>query len=203
MEDTTIIRRCLSGRMETYGILVERYSPQILNLAFAMMGDRHEAEDVAQETFVRAFRGLPRFRREARFSSWLYRIALNLCRDRLKARSRRGRSAGEEPLRGLDTGPSEQAPRRLVEGELSQKMQEAILRLPPAYRECFTLRHLQGLEYERVAEIMRITPETARVRTYRAREMLREALAPSVDTFWREKAAREKGLPPRGADEKG
>lgn len=195
MEDTAIIRRCLSGQMEAYGSLVERYGPQIINLAFAMLGDRHEAEDIAQEAFVRAYRGLPRFRRKARFSSWLYQIALNLCRDRLKARVRRGRSAGEDPLTGLDGGPGEQAPRRLAEGELSEKMREAIQRLPPLYRDCFTLRHLHGLDYEKVAEIMKISPETARVRTYRAREMLRESLAPSVDTFWREKAAREKCRP--------
>jgi len=195
VEDTTIIRRCLSGCVEAYEDLVRRYGPQIVSLAFAMMGDRHEAEDVAQEAFVRAYRGLPRFRRKARFSSWLYRIALNLCRDRLKARSRRGRSAGEESLTELDGGPREQAPRRLADRELSERMREAIQGLPPLYRDCFALRHLRGLPYEKVAEILGISPETARVRTYRAREMLREALASSVDTFWREKAAREKRRP--------
>ena len=192
MEDTAVVRKCLGGHHEAYGLLVDRYSARIINLAFAMISDRHEAEDVAQEAFVRAFRGLGRFERRAKFSSWLYQIALNLCKDRLKARSRHARSADEEQLATLGGDPREQAPRVVLEGELSEKMREAIHQLPYLYRESFVLRHLHGMDYEEVAAITHVAADTVRVRAYRAREMLREALSPNVDTFWREKAAREK-----------
>jgi RNA polymerase sigma-70 factor (ECF subfamily) len=185
--------------MEAYGALVDRYSVKIVNLAFAMIGDRHEAEDVAQEAFVRAYRGLEKFERRAKFSSWLYQIALNLCKDRLKAKSRHARPTDDEQLVAVGGDPREQAPRAVIEDELSEKMREAINRLPYLYRESFVLRHLQGLEYEVVASITGVPADTVRVRAYRAREMLREALSPNVDTFWREKAAKEKRKPEQGA----
>jgi RNA polymerase sigma-70 factor (ECF subfamily) len=81
----------------------------------------------------------------------------------------------------------------VLQTELSQKMREAINKLPYLYREAFVLRHLQGLDYRDVAAITNVPADTVRVRAYRAREMMRQSLAPNVDTFWREKAAKEKG----------
>ena len=87
---------------------------------------------------------------------------------------------------------TKQAPAMIVEGELSQKMREKIQELPVLYRESFVLRHLQGLDYADIAKITQVPADTVRVRAYRAREMLRQTLAKNVDTFWREKAAKEK-----------
>ena len=193
VEDSALITKCLEGNAEAYGRLVDKYSARIINLAYAMLGDRHQAEDIAQDAFVRAFKGLPKFERKAKFSSWLYQIALNLCKDHLKAKSRHARPTDEEQLRNMDGNPKEQAPRVIIQDELSGKMREAINKLPVLYREAFVLRHLQGLEYEDVAAITTVPADTVRVRAYRAREMLRGSLAPNVDTFWREKAAKEKG----------
>lgn len=192
-EDTLLVGQCLGGKPEAYGKLVTKYSARIINMAYAMMSDRHEAEDVAQEAFVRAYKGLPRFERKAKFSSWLYQIALNLCKDHLKAKSRHAKSAGEDQLEGVDGNPREEAPTQIVEGELSAKMREKIQDLPVLYRESFVLRHLQGLDYADIAKITEVPADTVRVRAYRAREMLRQSLAKNVDTFWREKAAKEKG----------
>lgn len=192
VDDTALVKSCLDGQTQAYGALVEKYSARIINLAYGMMGDRHEAEDIAQEAFVRAYKALPRFERKAKFSSWLYQIALNLCRDRLKARSRHAKSAEEETLEGLDADPRDEATQAILQVELSDKMREAINDLPVLYRESFVLRHLQGLDYADVAAITQVPADTVRVRAYRAREMLRQSLAKSVDTFWREKAAREK-----------
>lgn len=193
MDDSTIVGKCQGGQAEFYGRLVDKYSARIINLGYAMMGNRHDAEDVAQEAFVRAYKGLGRFERKAKFSSWLYQIALNLCKDHLKAKSRHARTANDEQMANMDGNPQEQAPRVILQNELSGKMTEAINKLPVLYRESFVLRHLQGLDYEDVATITRVPADTVRVRAYRAREMLRESLAPNVDTFWREKAAKEKG----------
>jgi RNA polymerase sigma-70 factor (ECF subfamily) len=193
VDDSTLIGKCLRGDAQSYGQLVDKYSGRILNLGFAMLGSRHDAEDVAQEAFVRAYRSLARFEKRARFSSWLYQIALNLCRDQLKARSRHARSAEEEQLAALDGNPQEQAPRLVLQEELSHKMQDAIQKLPVAYREAFVLRHLQNVDYDEIGEIAGIPADTVRVRVYRAREMLRGHLSPDVDTFWREKASKEKG----------
>ncbi len=197
--DSTLIRKCLDGRVEAYGNLVDRYSSRIVNLAFAMTGDRHEAEDIAQEAFVRAFKGLAKFRKQAKFSSWLYQIALNLCKDRLKSRSRRARSVEESLLASVGDDPCKRAPRVLSRGEISLRMNEAIASLPYLYRVSFALRHLQGLSYAKVSEITGATADTIRVRAYRAREMLRELLSPVVDTYWKELAAKEKGRRRKGA----
>jgi len=190
--DTNLIKQCLDGEIQRYGILVDRYSARIINLAYMMIGDRHDAEDIAQDAFVRAYKGLPRFERKAKFSSWLYQIALNLCKDYLKAKSRHAKSVEDEHLETLDANPREEAQHVILEEELSEKMRETIRTLPYLYRESFVLRHLQGMEYEEVAAITGVPADTVRVRAYRAREMLREKMAPAVDTFWREKAAKEK-----------
>lgn len=190
--DTVLIRRCLTGDVSSYGELVDRYSGRIINLAYLMIGDRHDAEDIAQEAFIRAYRSLGKFQRKAKFSSWLYQIALNLCKDYLKAKSRHARSVADEQLEGVDAGSRDSTPEQILQTELSEKMKEAVNKLPYLYREAFVLRHLQGLEYEEVASITGVPADTVRVRAYRARELLREALSPQVDTFWREKAAKEK-----------
>lgn len=191
--DTNIIKACLEGEVERYGLLVDRYGAKIINLAYMMVGDRHHAEDLAQEAFVRAYRGLPRFEHKAKFSSWLYQITLNLCKDHLKAKSRHARSLEDEHLEMLDGDPKEQVHRVILEAELSEKMRECIKQLPYLYREAFVLRHLQNLEYDEISEITGVPEHTARVRAYRARELVREKISPVVDTYWREKAAKERG----------
>lgn len=190
--DTTLIQKVLEGAVDSYGALVDRYSARIINLAYMMIGNRHDAEDIAQEAFIRAYRGLKKFQQKAKFSSWLYQIALNLCKDYLKSRARGVKSLDDEQLTSLEPGTTEQAARHILESELSEVMRRCIGTLPVPYRETFVLRHLQGLEYDEVASITGVPADTVRVRAYRARELLREALSPQVDTFWREKAAKEK-----------
>lgn len=190
--DTDVVRRCLDGDLDAFGVIVDRYGGRLVNLAYHMIGDRHEAEDVAQDAFLRAYRALRSFRRRARFSSWLYRIALNACKDRLKARSRQGMGVEPDSLEALGRPPDGSVVGDAAQSELSEKMQEAIRRLPYVYREAFVLRHLQGLEYVEVARIAGVSTDAIRVRAYRAREMLRRDLSPLVDTFWRELAGREK-----------
>jgi RNA polymerase sigma-70 factor (ECF subfamily) len=193
-DESTIIRRCLRGDVEAYGRLVDRYSARIINVALMMVGDRHEAEDIAQDAFIRAFKGLPGFKGRARFSSWLHQIALNLCRDHLKKRARAGGTVpmAEETLDGMHDGDPDGKPDTILDAELSETMRHEIAQLPYLYREAFVLRHLQGMDYPEVAAITRATADTVRVRAYRARELLRGRLAPAVDTYWREKGKKER-----------
>ena len=193
-DETVVIRRCLGGDVEAYGTLVDRYSTRIINVALMMVGDRHEAEDIAQDAFIRAYRGLAGFKGKAKFSSWLHQIALNLCRDHLKKRARGGGPVpmAEETLEGSRDGDGEAAPDPMVYAELSETMRREISRLPYLYREAFVLRHLQGMEYAEVSTITKVPADTVRVRAYRAREMLRGRLAAAVDTYWREKSQKEK-----------
>ncbi len=193
VRDTRVIQQCLDGKIDQYGRLVDRYGTRIVNLAYMMVGDRHAAEDLAQESFIRAYKALGHFQQKAKFSSWLYQIALNLCKDHLKRKSRSAKRVDEEFLEGVDAGPRDQAHRHVLQSELSESMRVAIGTLPYLYREAFVLRHLQGMDYEDVAAVTQVPADTVRVRAYRAREMLREKLSPAVDTFWREKAAKEKG----------
>jgi RNA polymerase sigma-70 factor (ECF subfamily) len=168
-----------------------------MNLAYMMIGNRHDAEDIAQEAFIRAYKALGKFQQRSKFSSWLYQIGLNLCKDHLKSNSRHVKHLDDEQLRAMEDGSKSdgQATQHILEVELSNLMREAIGKLPVPYRETFVLRHLQGLEYEDVASITAVPADTVRVRAYRARELLRELLAPEVDTYWREKSAREKSDP--------
>ena len=189
--DTVLVQRCLDGDLETYGLLVDRYSGRLISLAAMMIGNRHDAEDVAQDAFVRAFKALGSFQRRAKFSSWLTQIALNLCKDYLKSKSRHARSVEEEHLSEVGDETRTRAPELIQQSELSEKMRECVAGLPYLYREAFVLRHLHGEEYDEIAELTRTTPDTARVRAHRARELLRELLSPSVSTFWREKAAKD------------
>ena len=192
-DETGIIKRCLQGDVESYGRLVDRYSARIINVALMMVGDRHEAEDIAQDAFIRAFKGLGGFRGKSKFSSWLHQIALNLCRDHLKKRSRTGGglTMEEETLEGSRDGDGEATHDPMIDAELSETMRHEISQLPYLYREAFVLRHIQGMEYVEVAAIARVPADTVRVRAYRAREMLRARLASAVDTYWREKARKE------------
>ena len=190
--DTDLIAKCIAGEVEVYQVLVDRYSARIVNVAYMMIGDRHEAEDVAQDAFVRAYKALPKFQHKAKFSSWLYQIALNLCKDFLKSKARSIKKMDDEKLQALEKRMEGSVSQVLLEAELSEGIREVIYGLPELYREVFVLRHLQGVDYDDVAEITNVPADTVRVRAYRARELLRSSLAPIVDTYWKEMAVREK-----------
>ncbi|MDP6959738.1 MAG: RNA polymerase sigma factor [Planctomycetota bacterium] len=190
--DTDLIAKCIAGEIEVYQVLVDRYSSRIVNVAYMMIGDRHEAEDVAQDAFVRAYKALPKFQHKAKFSSWLYQIALNLCKDFLKSKARSIKKMDDEKLQALEKRMEGSVSQVLLEAELSEGIRDVIYGLPELYREVFVLRHLQGVDYDDVAEITNVPADTVRVRAYRARELLRSSLAPIVDTYWKEMAAREK-----------
>jgi len=162
---------------EAFGELVRRYADRIFNLAYRMTGDRSAAQDLTQETFLRAYQGLAGFKEGSAVAPWLYRIAVNAC---LSYRQRQETTAAEPldetvAVRLFDSGvpPDELAEQR----EVQATVQRAILALPPRYRAVVILYHLEDRPYSEIADILGLPVNTVRTHLHRGREMLREILA--------------------------
>ena len=174
-----------AGTRDRFEALFRAHYRELHALCYRLLGDHAEAEDVAQETFLAAFRALPGFREESRFATWLYRIAVNKCRDRLRARAASPeREAGAE--RDGDAPPPEpvgesvdhRSPEELMlERQRTASLERAIGRLPSLYREAFVLRHVEGLSYDDMSEALGVDGSTLRMRVYKARAQLSRELA--------------------------
>jgi RNA polymerase sigma-70 factor (ECF subfamily) len=178
--DEAWAQRALADR-EAFAELVRRYADRIYNLAYRMTGDRAEAEDLAQETFVRAYRGLPGYKPQHPFGAWIYRIAVNVC---LTYRQRHGGAASEslseeteailyDNISDDSIALADLAERR----EVQATVQQAILSLPPMYRAVVVLYHLEGRSYEEIADLLHVPLNTVRTHLHRGRALLREKLA--------------------------
>jgi len=178
-DDAKLIERSLKQDSDAFGQLVERYATVIVNLAYRMVGDRTEAEDLAQETFVAAFKALPRFRADSKFSTWLYRIAANKCKDWLRAKRPWQGVQDVDVDEVLDAGVAaeERTPERLLsQQQVAEQLDRAIQRLPPLYREAFVLKHVEGLSYEEMQEIVGVNADTLKMRVYKGRLQLSREL---------------------------
>jgi RNA polymerase sigma-70 factor (ECF subfamily) len=181
--DDALLDRARRGDREAFSVLVERHASRVLSAAWRIVGNRAEAEDVAQETFLAAYRALPTFRGESLFSTWLYRIAVNKCRDRLRSRPAEGEhatAAGEDdpPAEVAGAAAHHRTPEDLLLGQQrAGRIEEAIARLPALYREAFVLRHVEGLSYEEMSEALGADGGTLRMRVYKARTQLSQELA--------------------------
>ena len=187
--DAEAIRAVLDGDVDRYAELVERYQDKALRVAFSFLGNYEDARDVSQDAFVSAYRSLARFRGTARFSTWLFRIVVNKCKDAYrrtarepKAVLRLGEPAAEgEPSAGLfvdvpdpGAGPGEQ----LANRELSRRLTLAIEALPMKQRTAFLLHHVQGLSLEETASIMGCRLGTVKSHIFRATAALQRQLVP-------------------------
>ena len=187
--DSHLVERAQAGDARAFEALVRRYERWVFTLALRMVGDRGEAEDVAQDVFLKAYAGLPGFRGSSRFSTWLYAIASHHCLNHLASRARR--PVPESSLRppGSDAddppGPIErfadEAPRAdvlLERQETARQVQEAMLGLTEDHRLVLVLREIQGLSYEEIAEALGAEVGTVRSRLHRARMALKLRLLP-------------------------
>ncbi|MEW6246506.1 MAG: sigma-70 family RNA polymerase sigma factor [Nitrospirota bacterium] len=177
-DEHELLARSLRRDSDAFGQLVERYASSIVSLAYRMVGERADAEDVAQETFLAAFKALPTFRADAGFSTWLYRIAMNKCKDWLRARRARQDSIEEEAQEAwAELAVDRVTPERaLTQKQVADHLERAIQKLPPLYREAFVLKHVEGLDYEEMEQIVGVNRDTLKMRVYKARTRLCRAL---------------------------
>ena len=174
--DDELIGRVRRGETRLFAELVLRYQDPVYSMALRFVRSAGDAEDVAQEAFLRAFRGLERFKGESRFSTWLYRITWNLCADWL----RRHRKPGRTP-RGIDEAAevaddTVALEEGLLAAEERQEVRRALDRLDEKYRGVLLLLYYQKLSYDEIADVLDVPVKTVETRLYRARRLLRETL---------------------------
>ena len=173
--DEELVEACQAGEASAFDVLVARWEDRIRGAAYRFLGSEEEARDVAQEAFLKAYRGLGGFKREARFSSWLYQIATNLCRDRL----RRRRTRGTVSLEALEeTGPVIMDPRpgadeRLLQLDLGRAVRRAVDALPEEQRVVVILKEYQELTFLEIAQTLDVPLSTVKTRLYRGLGQLR------------------------------
>jgi RNA polymerase sigma-70 factor (ECF subfamily) len=175
MQEAALVARLRQGDRRAFEELVITYQHRLFGVAFRMLGNRAEAEEIAQETFLRAHRALPAFRGEARLHTWLYGIASRLCLNRLASAERRVVRGDDEALAAAASDePSAAA--RLERAERDAAVREGIGALPEERRIVLVLRDLEGLTYEEIAEVLGLEPGTVRSRLHRARLDLKAKL---------------------------
>lgn len=172
------IERAREGDTEAYGLLVRLHFARVYSLLFRLVGNHEDAEDMAQDCFVKAQRSLAWYRGDAAFGTWLYRIAVSLSRDHHRRRGRRGVPA-EVPseLQAGGEGPADEVQRR----ELGLALRGAIDALPHRLRAALVMRTQEGLDYEEIASVLNITPHTARVHVMKARRRLERSMRAWID----------------------
>jgi RNA polymerase sigma-70 factor, ECF subfamily len=187
--DQAEIEKARRGDSEAFRVLVERHSRALFRLGFRMTGNESDAEDVVQETFLKAYRQLARFDGRASFGTWLYRIAANCALDLVRARQRRGEKSYEagpaggaeakDPLESI--AAQEPAPDRLaMSGQVRERLAEAMNELSAAERTAFVLRHFEGMCIEDVGRALGCQTGAAKHSVFRAVQKLRRALEPLV-----------------------
>lgn len=187
LTDQEVVLLARGGREAAYRELVRRYERPVFALVFRMVRNRELAEDLSQETFVKALNAIESYRPEFKFSSWIFKIANNAAIDHLRRReldtlSLDGSPHAETPeavqATALQVGARQESPLEAVEAkELGATIEAAIGRLRPEYRSCILLRHVEGRAYEEIAEILDLPLGTVKTYIHRARNELRLALA--------------------------
>jgi RNA polymerase sigma-70 factor (ECF subfamily) len=193
--DRQLVERVQQGDKRAFDLLVEKYWRKLTRLLSRMVRDSGEVEDIAQETFIKAYRALPQFRGDAAFYTWLYRIGVNTAKNYLAAKSKAMPTVSEQAapdeegtedrwaVQDIATPESE-----LLSKQVAMAVNEAVEALPEELRTAITLREMEGLSYEEIAQMMNCPIGTVRSRIFRAREAiaakLRPILGTAQDTRW-------------------
>src|SRR5690348_2472376 len=196
--DAVAVERPLAGDRDAFRVLVERHSHNVFRLAYRMTGNQHDADEVVQEAFLRAYQKLSQFAARANFGTWVYRIAANYAIDRM--RQRKSEDANRAlPARETDEGAemdlmstvpdAAPSPERLAQsGQLAAKMRLALLELTPAERTAFVMRHWGGSGIEEIATALNSSASAAKNTVFRSVQKLRKSLEPFVEQRGRVRA---------------
>jgi RNA polymerase sigma-70 factor (ECF subfamily) len=177
--DSDLIARAAAGDGPAFHALVERHRAMVYRLAYQFAGNHHDAEDIAQEVFVKVYRSLERFRYDAQVTSWLYRIVMNACIDHKRRNAPAGWAPFTEDAEFKMANTPEDAPgpeQQAYGGQLGAALTEEIARLPPGQRLVFTMRHHEGLKLAEIAEALGLAEGTVKRQLHAAVHRLRGAL---------------------------
>lgn len=179
ISDDQLVARCRRGDLEAFGMVYARFSRQVYRFSYHMLGDPDEADDIKQDTFVKAYQAMPGFRGDCSLQTWLLKIAGNLCRDRIKTRTRRGEmellpeiedclhdasSLGADPADTLERKDMRAAVHRVLAG------------LPEAQREIIALRDIEEMSYQEIAAVLGCSVPSVKLRLFRARRGFRDRM---------------------------
>ena len=200
--DEELVARSMGGDLDSFNQLVLRWERPIYALAYRVIGREEDARDVAQETFLRAFRALAGFKGQAKFSSWLYRITLNLCRDWIRRERRAPITQAPEGVDLIDLAsaaePSETVEDLVARRELGRAVAKAMAMLPEEQRTAIVLKEYHGLTFQEIADLLDCPLSTVKTRLYQGLTVLRKQLdLAGVETIfgpatWRNGASRRK-----------
>ncbi len=188
--DAVLMLRVKRGDRRAFTELVGKYQQPVLNFIFRTLRDESEAEDLAQNVFVQVWKSRARYERTAKFSTWLFTIARNLCLNELRRRTRHPAESIEEAHAEHEDQPRQQyedkshiaAPEQLLHGELAQKIEEALADLPENQRTAILLCRQDELSYEEIAEVLDCSLSATKSLIHRGRETLKEKLKPYLQT---------------------
>lgn len=179
--ERSLIRRAQRGDRAAFDALVRRYDQEVLRMALRIVRSPDEAQDLYQEAFLKVYRSIGQFRLESRFSTWLYRVVMNVCYDHLRRQRTRGEVQATENEDGqpdfaqtlADDRPVLNPDRALAAAEISRRLQAALARLSPRERMVFELKHCQGLKLRAIGEMCGTSEEAAKNSLFRALQKLR------------------------------
>ncbi len=186
--DAAVVAQVLAGDQDAFRVLVERHSRSLFHVVYRMCGNQQDTEEIVQETFLRAFKALPRFELRANFATWIYRIAVNRTLDFLSAKKMKDtyqivddpdpEDSRQMQMPAADAGPE----RLLLSVEMKKKMSHAMSLLTPVERVAFTMRHMEGRSIEEISRNLNLKTSAAKNSVFRAVQKLRQQLEPFAST---------------------
>jgi RNA polymerase sigma-70 factor (ECF subfamily) len=200
--DALLMLRVKGGDMEAFETLVEKYKHPIINVMFRMIRDLDEAEDLAQNVFLRVYQSADRYQASAKFSTWIFTIARHLCLNEIRRRSRHPEDSlessqsdnGDQPAKQFQDTRTFSPPQAFLHGELERKIQEAIAELPEKQRLAISLCQEDELSYEEIAEVLECSISATKSLIHRGRETLKQKLKPYLQSgAWEDDSATLKG----------
>jgi RNA polymerase sigma-70 factor, ECF subfamily len=174
-----LVSRCRAGDLDAFAQVYDRYERQVFRYAYHILGNRDDADDIKQETFVKAYQAIRSFRSESSLQTWLLKICGNLCRDKIKSWDRR-KVTYDSTMREDEMGVSnpDESPQAIVERkELENTIARALKGMPAPQREIIVLHEIEGLSYEEIAAVLGCTRTSIKLRLHRARKSLKERVA--------------------------